>query len=76
MQTVSIRTNNSYTIKAIEALVKLDKSAIMTYDESGDLSEKDTKKLLELIEKDDKGELRFHSDAEVSKRLAKKGIKW
>ena len=30
---------------------------------------------LEIIEKDDRGELKFYSDEEVSKRLAKKGIK-
>ena len=78
MQTISIQTNNAHTIRAIQALIKLDPSAVMTttYDEPSDLSEDDTKKLLEIIEKDDRGELKFYSDEEVSKRLAKKGIKW
>ena len=77
MQTISIQTNNAHTIRAIQALIKLDPSAVMTtYDEPSDLSENDTKKLLEIIEKDDRGELEFYSDEEVSRRLAKKGIQW
>lgn len=41
-----------------------------------ELSKKDTKKLLEIIKKDDRGELKFYSDSEITQRLVKKGIQW
>ena len=67
MQTVSIRTNNIPVIQAIQAMVaKLDPNAVMTtYDEPSDLSGDDAKKLLEIIEKDDRGELKFHTQDEI-----------
>lgn len=67
MQTVSIQTNNTSMIQAIQAMVaKLDPNAVMmTYDEPSDLSNEDSTKLLELIEKDDKGELKFHTQDEI-----------
>lgn len=78
MQTISIQTNNAHTIRAIQALIKLDPSAIMTttYDEPSDLSQKDEQILQQLSDLDDKGELEFYSDDEVKEFMAQKGHKW
>ena len=40
------------------------------------LSESDQKKLDEIIDRSDKGELKLYNDDEIKERLAEKGLAW
>ena len=77
MRRVAIQTNNTHTIRAIQALLmELDPSAVMTYDEPSSLNFEDEQILQQLSDADDKGELEFYSDDEVREFMAQKGHKW
>ena len=78
MQRVVIQTNNTHTIRVLQALlIELDPSAIITYeDEPRHLSKKDEDELEKIYEKSKSGKLKLYADAKISERLAKKGIKW
>ena len=60
MATINIKTQNDNTIKAIKALLLLDPTATIVCDEPMlMLSESDQKKLDEIIDRSDKGELKL-----------------
>ena len=64
MATINIQTQNDNTIKAIKALLLLDPTATIVCDEPM-LSESDQKKLDEIIDRSDKGELKLYNDDEI-----------
>lgn len=77
MATINIKTQNDNTIKAIKALLLLDPTATIVCDEPMlMLSESDQKKLDEIIDRSDKGELKLYNDDEIKERLAEKGLAW
>ena len=75
MATINIKTQNDNTIKAIKALLLLDPTATIVCDEPM-LSKSDQKKLDEMIDRSDKGELKLYNDDEIKERLAEKGLAW
>ena len=67
MQRVAIQTNNTHTIRVLQALLaELDPSAIITYeDEPRHLSKKDEIRLQKTYDNIKNGKMKFHNKADI-----------
>lgn len=68
MRTLNIQTDNINIIQAIQALVKLDSTTIITYDdEPRHLSKEDEDRLQKTYDSVKSGKMKYHSKADIIK---------
>lgn len=66
MTSINIQTANSKLINAIGAVIALDPEAIITYEDEPSLSEADRENLKELLDADNRGELKYKTFEEFN----------